>query len=78
MTNIFEDIAGGGQLLSILNCKFIGKNVRVILRYLDKSLGKSFYNVGICLSVAGVAMFISIAFTILLNIIINSSSKTVV
>ena len=78
LTSIFENIAGGDQLLSILNCKFIGKNIRVILKYLDKSLGKSFYNVGICLSVAGVAMFISIAFTILLNIIINSSSKTVV
>ena len=78
MTQIFEDIAGGGQLLSILNCKFIGKNVRVILKYLDQSLAKSFYNVGICLSVAGVAMFISIAFTILLNIIISSSSNKAV
>ena len=75
LTNIFEDVAGEGKLLSILNCKFIGKNVRVMLRYLDKSLGKSFYNVGICLTVAGVAMFVSIAFTILLNIIINQKSK---
>jgi len=75
MTQIFEDVAGGDKLLSILNCKFIGKNVRVMLRYLDKSLGKSFYNVGICLTVAGVAMFVSIAFTILLNIIINQKSK---
>ena len=75
LTNIFEEVAGGDKLLSILNCKFIGKNVRVILRYLDKSLGKSFYNVGICLTVAGVAMFVSIAFTILLNIIINKKPK---
>ena len=75
LTNIFEEVAGGDKLLSILNCKFIGKNVRVMLRYLDKSLGKSFYNVGICLTVAGVAMFVSIAFTILLNIIINQKSK---
>ena len=75
LTLIFENVAGGDKLLSILNCKFIGKNVRVMLRYLDKSLGKSFYNVGICLTVAGVAMFVSIAFTILLNIIINQKSK---
>jgi hypothetical protein len=75
LTLIFENVAGGDKLLSILNCKFIGKNVRVMLRYLDKSLGKSFYNVGICLSVAGVAMFVSIAFTILLNIILNKKKN---
>jgi len=75
LTKIFEEIAGGDQLLSILNCKFIGKNVRVILKYLDKSLGKSFYNVGIVLAVAGVVMYVSIALTIFLNIMVKGSTK---
>jgi hypothetical protein len=75
LTNIFEEVAGGDKLLSILNCKFIGKNVRVMLRYLDKSLGKSFSNLGVCLAAAGVVMYISIAFTILLNLLLSSLKK---
>ena len=75
LTSIFENIAGDdGNIYSILNCKFIGKNVRVLLKYLDKSLGKSFYNVGITLSVAGIGLLVSISFTILLNVIINTKS----
>jgi hypothetical protein len=46
-----------------------------MLRYLDKSLGKSFSNLGVCLAAAGVVMYISIAFTILLNLLLSSLKK---
>lgn len=76
LTGIFDDILGeDGNIYSLLNCNFIGKNVKVILKYLDKSLGTNFYNLGICLLVAGLAMCFSISFTILLNIIINTKDE---
>ncbi len=77
LTGIFNGILGeDGDIYSLLNCKFIGKNVKVILKYLDKSLGTNFYNLGICLLVAGLAMCFSISFTILLNIIINTKDES--
>ena len=73
LVKIFNDVIGEeGEITDIINCKFIGKNVKVVLKLLDNSLGKDFYTVGICLLVAGLAMCISISFTILLNIILDS------
>ena len=71
LTSIFTSIIGDGDITSLLNCKFIGKNVRVILKTLEKALGKNVNSVGISLLIAGIAMCFSISFTILLNIIIN-------
>ena len=71
LTGIFNDLTGDYNIYSILNCKFIGRNVKVILKYLDKALGTNFYTVGVCLLIAGISMCISISLTILLNIIIN-------
>jgi len=71
LTGIFTDFTGENDIYSILNCKFIGRNVKVILKYLDKALGTNFYTVGVCLLIAGISMCISISLTILLNIIIN-------
>jgi hypothetical protein len=68
---VFDKYAGNGTAFSILNCKFIGKNIKILLKYLDKSLGKSFYTIGICLDVAGFTMLFSISFTILLHIILQ-------
>ena len=77
LTSIFDGILGeDGDIYSLLNCKFIGKNVKVILKYLNKSLGTNFYNLGVCLLVAGLAMCFSISFTILLNIIINTKDES--
>ena len=77
LTNIFNDFAGEeGGVFTILNCLFIGRNVKVILKYLDKCLGTNLYTVGICMLITGIAMCFSIAFTILLNIIINASDTT--
>ena len=72
LTDIFNEFAGeDGDAFSIVNCTFIGRNVKVILKNLEKSLGTNIYTVGIILIVAGLALCISISFTILLNILIN-------
>ena len=77
LTGIFNDLVGEeGGIFSMLNCLFIGRNVKVILKYLKTSLGTNIYNVGVCLLIAGIAMCVSIAFTILLNIIINTADNT--
>ena len=74
LTSIFNKFAGEeGDAFSIINCKFVGRNVKVILKYLKNSLGKSFYTVGVCLLTSGVGMLVSISLTILLNAIINSN-----
>ena len=74
LTGIFIEFSGDeGGIFSMLNCLFIGRNVKVILKYLKKSLGTNIYNVGVCLLTTGVAMCFSIALTILLNIIINTA-----
>ena len=75
LTDIFTDLLGNGNIYSLINCLFIGKNVKVILLNLEKSLGTNFYNVGVCLLTSGVAMLVSISFTILLNIIFNTKEQ---
>ena len=75
LTQIFNKFSGEeGDAFSIINCKFIGKNVKVILKYLENSLGKSFYTVGICLVTSGLSLLVSISFTILLNSILSSNA----
>jgi hypothetical protein len=75
LTSIFNKFAGEeGDAFSIINCKFVGRNVKVILKYLKNSLGKSFYTVGVCLLTSGVGMLVSISLTILLNAILNSNT----
>ena len=77
LTGIFNDLVGEeGGIFSMLNCLFIGRNVKVILKYLKASLGTNIYTVGVCLLTTGIAMCVSIAFTILLNIIINTADNT--
>ena len=71
LTDIFNNLVGNGNIYSLINCLFIGRNVKILLKNLEKTLGTSFYNVGICLVIAGIAMLVSISFTILLNIIFN-------
>jgi hypothetical protein len=75
LTGIFNNLLGDGNLFSLLNCLFIGRNVKIILKNLGKTLGTNFYSVGISLSIAGIAMLVSISFTILLNIIFNQKDE---
>ena len=75
-TRIFDKFVGKkDNFFSFLNCKFIGKNIKVVLKFLGKSLGTDFYSVGICLIIAGCSMAIAIPFTIILIIIINESNS---
>ena len=62
---------GNGQLFSFVNGKFIGINIKIILKYLKYSLGEDLYTVGICLIIVGCSLILSISSTIILNIIIN-------
>ena len=64
-----------GDAFSFLNGKFIGTNIKILLKYLKNSLGKDIYTVGVCLVVVGFSLILSISSTILLNIIINNAMK---
>ena len=62
-----------GGLFSFVNCNFVGKNVKIILKYLRDALGKNVYTVGVCLFIVGCSLALSISATILLIIVINIS-----
>ena len=68
-----RDTVGNGSLFSFLNGKFIGTNIKIILKYLKYSLGQDLYTVGLCLIIVGCSLILSISSTILLNVIINIS-----
>ena len=53
----------------------MGKNIKVVLKFLEKCLGDNFYTVGVCLLLAGCSLAVAISFTILLIAIINDSVK---
>ena len=77
LADLFNKFAGKGSdtsVYSIINCKFIGRNAKIMLKNLKESLGQSFYTVGLCLEISGISMLISIAFTILINSIINANT----
>ena len=78
LTNLIRDLSGNGQnqsFFAFLNGKFIGTNLKIILKYLKHSLGGDFFTVGICLVAVGFSLIISISSTILLIVIINISLK---
>ena len=58
-------------MLSLINCAFIGKNVKVLLNYLDDTLNKGFSALGIVFIINGFLMISLIIFTILLLSIIE-------
>ena len=64
---------GDGQIFSFLNGKFIGTNIKIILKYLKYSLGQDLYTVGLCLIIVGCSLVLSVSSTILLIVIINIS-----
>ena len=78
ITNLVRRYSGSGEgqsAFAFLNGKFIGTNLKIILKYLKHSLGGDFYTVGICLVVVGFSLILSISSTILLIVIINISLK---
>ena len=58
-------------IFSFINGKFIGLNLKVMLKYLKTVLGKDIKTIGICLFVVGCSLALSISSTILLIVIIN-------
>ena len=72
---IYGEFIGNGSILSLVNCAFIGKNVKVLLNYLNDALGKGFITLGSVLVVIGFVMLCNITFTILLLSIINEVAK---
>ena len=78
ITKLIRELSGNGEnqsFFAFLNGKFIGTNLKIILRYLKHSLGGDFFTVGICLVAVGFSLIVSISSTILLIIIINITLK---
>ena len=76
ITSLIREYTGDGQkAFAFLNGKFIGINIKIILKYLQSSLGKDFYTVGICLCIVGLSLILSISSTILLIVVINVELK---
>ena len=72
---IYNDYIGNGSILSFINCAFIGKNVKVMLNYLNDSIGNGFISMGSIFVVIGFIMLANITFTILLLSIINEVAR---
>ena len=71
ITRLVREYSGTEDLFGFINGKFIGINLKIILKYLKYSLGEDFYIVGICLILVGCGLILSISSTILLLVIIN-------
>ena len=59
------------NIFDFINGKFIGTNLKIVLKYLKIALGKDLKTIGICLIIVGFALALSISSTILLLIVIN-------
>ena len=66
-------IGDGSNLFGFVKCNFIGTNLKIMLKYLKTALGKNIKTVGICLTIVGCSLALSISSTILLIVIINKS-----
>ena len=75
ITDLVREYSGDEDPFSFLNGKFIGTNLKIILKYLKYSLGVDFYTVGVCLIVVGCSLALSISSTILLIVLINIELK---
>ena len=71
--SIREYIGDGSNLFGFVKCNFIGTNLKIMLKYLKSALGKDIKTVGICLTIVGCSLALSISSTILLIVIINIS-----
>ena len=67
-----EYIGEGNNLFGFVNGKFIGTNLKIILKYLKSALGEDIKTIGICLLIVGCSLALSISSTILLIVVINA------
>ena len=72
---IYNNFVGNGSILGVINCAFIGKNVKVLLNYLNDTIGDGFITLGIVLVIDGFIILCNIAFTILLLAIIDEVAR---
>ena len=73
ITNKLNQYTGNDAgVFSFINCKFIGKNIKVMLKYLKEAFGGDLYTIGICLILVGCSLALSISSTILLIVVINT------
>ena len=75
ITTLVRQYSGDDDAFSFLNGKFIGTNLKIILKYLKYSLGVDLYTVGVCLIVVALSLSLSVSSTILLVVIINIELK---
>ena len=70
-----EAIGNDGQhdTFSFLDGTFIRNDLKILLKYLQYSLGKDIYTVGLCLVIVGFSLILSVSSTILLLVINNIS-----
>ena len=71
----YNNFIGNGSILGVINCAFIGKNIKVLLNYLDDTINKGFFTLGIVLIVDGFIMLCCISLSILLLSIIDEVNK---
>ena len=73
-----EAIGSNGQhdTFSFLDGKFIRNDLKILLKYLQYSLGEDIYTVGLCLVIVGFSLILSVSSTILLLVIINKSLES--
>jgi hypothetical protein len=65
------------SIYDILNCKFIGNNIKVLLKEMNSGFGKNFYTFGLIMGVSSILMIIGIYSTILTISIGNTNKKEV-
>lgn len=75
ITSIVRRYSSDENAFSFLNGKFIGINLKIILKYLKFSLGTDLYTVGLCLIIVGFSLILSISSTIFLLVMINLQLK---
>jgi len=75
ITRLVRSYSGDNDIFSFLNGRFIGTNLKIILKYLKYSLGVDLYTVGVCLIVVGCSLALSVSSTIILIVIINKELK---
>lgn len=68
---LYDNLLGDGSLFSLINCAFIGKNIKVLLYYLNETLNKGFSTLGIVFILDGFLMLCLIIFSLLFLSIID-------
>ena len=71
ITETMNEYVGDTDIFGFIKCNFIGTNLKIMLKYLKSALGKSIKTIGICVTVVGCSLALSISSTILLIVIIN-------